>query len=266
MTLITPSTRSISCAWYWIWFFRNLTSWLYFIFRLFTFLVWLVSSLISEPPSQFRVSFNATFLVTVRFSLSFVCLALRLWIFCPICFTFCSFCCRMRALNYSRSSHKLHCVTLTTRNYSITQYMHTNLPQLLTRTVGCGVQGVTLSDESLSDSSINLRRCKASLVGQSAGLPFSRSPVQFRQNPQKSKTEHIEVPAKPLDYFLRSNESNINQYVWHASLLYVTWLIYVCDMTHLQVRFDSFLFFNRMHQEALLEAWQASEIFFVFLL
>jgi len=27
-------------------------------------------------------------------------------------------------------------------------------------------------------------------------------------------TEHIELPAKLLDYFLRSNESNINQYEW----------------------------------------------------
>ena len=28
---------------------------------------------------------------------------------------------------------------------------------------------------------------------------------------QKKKIKHIELPAKPLDYFMRSNKSNINQ-------------------------------------------------------
>ena len=42
------------------------------------------------------------------------------------------------------------------------------------------------------------RRCKTSLVGQSAGLLVPRSPVRFRQKLQKSKTqkfkfEHIEL-------------------------------------------------------------------------
>ena len=31
-------------------------------------------------------------------------------------------------------------------------------------------------------------------------------------------------------------------YVWHASFVFVTWLIYMCDMTHLYVWHDSFIF------------------------
>jgi len=60
------------------------------------------------------------------------------------------------------------------------------------------------------------RRCKTSLV-QSAGLSVLRSPVRFQQKLQKSRTqklkfEHIELRVKLLNYFLRSNKSNINQY------------------------------------------------------
>ena len=31
----------------------------------------------------------------------------------------------------------------------------------------------------------------------------------------KKRFEHLELPAKLLDYFLRSNKSNINQGSWH---------------------------------------------------
>ena len=61
------------------------------------------------------------------------------------------------------------------------------------------------------------RRCKISLVGQSAGLFVPRSPVRFRQKLQKKIRElkstfiHIKLPAKLLDYFLRRNKSNVNQ-------------------------------------------------------
>ena len=65
------------------------------------------------------------------------------------------------------------------------------------------------------------RRCKTGLVGQSAGLSVPRSPIRFRQELQQSipartptiqnSFERIELLAKPLDYFLPSNQSNINQ-------------------------------------------------------
>ena len=60
------------------------------------------------------------------------------------------------------------------------------------------------------------RRCKTSLVAQSAWLPVPRSPVRFWQKLRKSriqlfKVEHIELRAKLLDCFLRSNKSNLNQ-------------------------------------------------------
>jgi len=57
------------------------------------------------------------------------------------------------------------------------------------------------------------RRCKTSVVRQSAGLSVPRSPVRFRQKLQKSRLKflfyHIELRAKLL--FLRRNKSNINQ-------------------------------------------------------
>jgi hypothetical protein len=36
---------------------------------------------------------------------------------------------------------------------------------------------------------------------------------------QKKRFEHIELPAKLLDYFLRSNKSNINQSMVFTSIL-----------------------------------------------
>ena len=50
------------------------------------------------------------------------------------------------------------------------------------------------------------RRCKTSLVGQSVGLSVPRLPIRFRPKLQKESTfVRIELRAKLLDYFLRSN-------------------------------------------------------------
>jgi hypothetical protein len=62
----------------------------------------------------------------------------------------------------------------------------------------------------------NLRQCKTSLAGQSARLFVPRSSFDSGKNSKirelESTFEHIELPAKLLDYFLRSNKStSINQ-------------------------------------------------------
>jgi len=43
----------------------------------------------------------------------------------------------------------------------------------------------------------------------------------------KTRFEHMELPAKLLDYFLRSNKSNINQSCIHI-LLHIYICIYTC--------------------------------------
>ena len=80
------------------------------------------------------------------------------------------------------------------------------------------IRWATVWDSLLGLNWFNPRRCKTSLVGQSAGLSDPRSPVRFRAKTPKLENlnftfKHIELRAKLLDYFLWSNKSNINQSV-----------------------------------------------------
>ena len=56
----------------------------------------------------------------------------------------------------------------------------------------------------------------------------------------KKRFEHIELPAKLLDYFLRSNKSNVNQ-TWGARIptlhlnhvaVYINSLLFLCEQTY----------------------------------
>ena len=42
----------------------------------------------------------------------------------------------------------------------------------------------------------------------------------------QKRFEHIELPAKLLDYFLRSNKININQYIYIYIYIYIYMYIY----------------------------------------
>jgi len=67
------------------------------------------------------------------------------------------------------------------------------------------------------------RRCKTSLVGQSAGpsIRLGRR-IDSGENPKnrelKSTFEHIKLLAKLLNYFLRRNKSNINHQLLKPSM------------------------------------------------
>jgi len=69
---------------------------------------------------------------------------------------------------------------------------------------------------------------------------LSRAHRAWNESRAHRASLEIELAAKLLDYFLRSNKSNINQsdylYAWHASIRCVTWLIPMCDMTCLFIR------------------------------
>ena len=83
------------------------------------------------------------------------------------------------------------------------------------------------------------RRCRTSLLGQSAGL-LSRgrrfdSGKNSNNRELKSTFEHIELPAKQLDYFLRSNKSNMNLTCQKTSLLAVYAIMHV-SIIHVCVR------------------------------
>ena len=58
--------------------------------------------------------------------------------------------------------------------------------------VDCRASRVTDSTWPHQGNTVDPRRCKTSLVGQSTGLSVPRSPVRFRQKLQKSRT-HIYI-------------------------------------------------------------------------
>jgi len=55
-----------------------------------------------------------------------------------------------------------------------------------------------------------VERCDRKAVARDVALQTQKK--VRKTDIQKKKFEHIELPGKPLDYFLRSNKSNINQY------------------------------------------------------
>jgi len=151
------------------------------------------------------------------------------------------------------NSERLHCTTIIVYTLWINNY-------------DCWIVLVSITDLPCSASLVSHpRRCKTNLVGQSAGLSVSRSPVRFRQKLRTSRTQiYIWVYgalAKLLVYFFRSNKSNINQIdfllsgiqpwsvvsvTWtgrwsNLSLSQETWDLLFLRLEEIPTRFDSLM-------------------------